>query len=119
MQTGEFQVLVQAAHYRVCNIISVTNIYQSMDDEVIIDYKNHELKDGLNVEEKLEDGSYIVIGTFKFDEDNQQVTYDDCALRTFTTLSDATELKIQEFLNCCAFAAAALADIWNEGNIES
>lgn len=111
----KFQVLLQGERYRVSNITKVCKVN---DDGLSV--KNMPLKYGLNVEQKLDNGSYYVVITVYYDpEEELSVRYDNCGYRLIDTLRDAYKgvdpVKgmeyVEEFANCLEFARDTVIDL--------
>lgn len=116
-ENTKFEVLVQGKYYRVTNITRLTKVKQLTKD---LEFKFVNLlpEEGLNVEEKCEDGNYIVVNTLYYNKQNKDVELTDIACRSIDVLNyqdDDMETyfeRTQEYCNCLAFAKNALLDIW-------
>ena len=115
-ENTKFEVLVQGKYYRVTNITRLTKVKQLTKD---LEFKFVNLlpEEGLNVEEKCEDGNYIVVNTLYYNKQNKDVELTDIACRSIDVLNyqdDDMETyfeRTQEYCNCLAFAKNALLDI--------
>ena len=113
-----FTVCVEGQYYRVVNITQFHSITTNKDNEEEVRYVNRPLKEGLCIEEKVEGSdNYIVVNTFKYDAETDEVKMEDIALRTKDTLEsmdsrkDFNKKKFDEYLNCIEFAIQALKDM--------
>lgn len=110
---GEFQVLVDGENYRVTNTTRV----RTQGD--YLNFEHLELAGGLNIEEKQEDGTYLVLNILRWDGDEEDVCVESVGARVIDTLRYKDEdvgsyfKRIQEYYSCLEFARKALADINN------
>lgn len=108
---NKFQVLVDGENYRVTNTtrVRMQGSYPS--------FEYLELAVGLDIEEKQEDGTYLVLNTLRWDEDEGDVCVKSVGARVIDTLrckdedADNYFKRIQEYYSCLEFARKALADI--------
>ena len=111
----KFQVLLQGERYRVTNITKVCKVTDKG-----LSAKNMPPEYGLNVEQKLDNGSYHVVITVYYDPNEElMVRYDNCGYRLIETLRDAYKgvdpIKgmeyVEEFANCLEFARDTVIDL--------
>lgn len=114
---GNNKILVEGDYFRVCNIARLDSI---LNNPLELNIENLQLKEGLAIEEKQDDGTFIVINNLYYDEAKEEVLLSDVCCRSIDTLKyKETNIKayfkrIQEYVNCLEFARKVLIDIYNK-----
>ena len=115
---NEFKEFVNGDYFRVCTISKVEGVYNDK-----LDIKHLDPKEGLAIEQKLSDDTYIVICFVKWDEDNECPKVDYVAgcreyglLKEIAFEKDLNKafLKLNEYVNCIEFALNTLDDLYKE-----
>ena len=118
--SNEFEILVEGENYRVTTITKFVGLEKN-DQDVIVKFENLDISEGLNIEERTKDNSYIVINTVRWNEKEKDVYIENIGLRILTTLNykefniNDYFKRIQEYLNCLEFAKQALIDMNEKG----
>ena len=100
MERGQFTVYAEGDYYRVCN----TTKFVSVEED--LDIVHLPFEEGLAIEEKQKDGTYIVICFVVLEGDI--AILEDVVGRVATSLKDAPYLKLAEFTNSLNFATEML-----------
>ena len=117
---NEFEILVEGENYRVATITRIVGLEQS-EQGVDIKFENLDISEGLNIEERTKDNSYIVINTVRWNEKEKDVYIENIGSRILTTLNykefniNDYFKRIQEYFNCLEFAKQALIDMNKKG----
>ena len=116
----KFKVLVEGENYRVTTITRIVGLDQS-EQGVDINVENLDISEGLNIEERTKDNSYIVINIVRWNEKEMRVDIENVGSRILTTLNykefnvNDYFKRIQEYFNCLEFAKQALIDMNEKG----
>ena len=114
---GNNKILVEGDYFRVCNIARLNSI---LNNPLEFNIENLQLKEGLAIEEKQSDGTFIVINFLTYKKDFDKVYLDDVYCRSIDVLKYKEKniktyfKRIQEYANCLEFAKKVLIDIHNE-----
>lgn len=114
---GNNKILVEGDYFRVCNITRLNSI---LNNPLEFNIENLQLKEGLAIEEKQSDGTFIVINFLTYKKDFDKVYLDDVYCRSIDVLKYKEKniktyfKRIQEYANCLEFAKKALIDIHNK-----
>lgn len=112
----QFKVLVEGENYRVATITKIVGLEQK-EQGVDVKVENLDISEGLNIEEKTKNNSYIVINTIRWNEKEKDVNIENVGSRILTTLNykefnvNDYFKRIQEYLNCLLFAKQVLIDM--------
>lgn len=114
---GNNKILVEGDYFRVCNIVRLDSILHNPFE---LNIEKLQLKQGLAIEEKQDDETFIVINNLYYDKDKEEVLLSDVCCRSIDTLKykekniKAYFKRIQEYVNCLEFARKVLIDIYNK-----
>ena len=114
---GNNKILVEGDYFRVCNIARLNSI---LNNPLEFNIENLQLKEGLAIEEKQSDGTFIVINFLTYKKDFDKVYLDDVYCRSIDVLKYKEKniktyfKRIQEYANCLEFAKKVLIDIHNK-----
>lgn len=97
-------ILVSGEKYRVCLISRIAKIIQ---DKIYAE--TMDLKDGLAIECKV-NSQYYVVAFIHYDEEEDEIVFEDVSFRHIDELEKNTWLETQEYCNCIKFAKQALKD---------
>lgn len=114
---GNNKILAEGDYFRVCNIARLNSI---LNNPLELNIENLQLKQGLAIEEKQDDETFIVINNLYYDKDKEEVLLSDVCCRSIDTLKYKEKdivsyfKRIQEYCNCLEFAKKCLIDIYNK-----
>lgn len=110
----EVPALLEGKWFRVNNISRVVGVRALTKDLI---FKDLELSEGLAIEERQGDGTYLVVNMVYWDNETEDVELTDCLCRSVEVMNYSDKdiptyfERTQEYCSCLGFAVDAMRDL--------